>query len=43
MSRAWLAHTRDRPFARALRIDAVAVTVDAHDRLVRLDHLEGAL
>jgi putative endonuclease len=43
LSRAWLAGTRDRPCAHAVRIDAVAVTVDAHDRLVRLDHLEGAL
>jgi putative endonuclease len=43
MARAWLAETPQRPHARALRLDAVAVTVDAHDRLLRLDHLEGAL
>ena len=43
MARAWLAETPDRPRALELRLDAVAVTVDAHDRLVRLDHLEGAL
>ncbi|MBA2637581.1 MAG: YraN family protein [Solirubrobacterales bacterium] len=43
MARTWLAEVDDRPRARAVRIDAVAVTVDRHDRLLRLDHLEDAL
>jgi putative endonuclease len=31
-----------RPRAETIRFDAVGVTVDARDRLLRLDHLEGA-
>jgi putative endonuclease len=31
-----------RPTAETIRFDALGVTVDEHDRLLRLDHLEGA-
>jgi putative endonuclease len=40
---AWLSdEARIRPSARTIRFDAVGVTVDRHDRLVRLEHLEAA-
>ena len=40
---AWLSdETRVRPSARTIRFDAIGVTVDAADRLVRLEHIEGA-
>lgn len=39
----WLAQTRGRPVAGELRFDFIGVVVDGDDRLVRLDHLEGAL
>jgi putative endonuclease len=42
MAAAWLVDNSDRPRARDLRFDVVAVTVDACDRLLRLDHLEAA-
>ncbi len=42
MASAWLADRRDHPGAERLRFDAVAVVVDAADRLVALEHLEGA-
>ncbi|HEX5852831.1 MAG TPA: YraN family protein [Solirubrobacteraceae bacterium] len=43
LAAAWLCERRpDRPLAREIRFDAVGVTVDAHDRLLRLDHLEAA-
>jgi len=42
MAAAWLNEVRDRPFFAALRFDAVGVTIDGHDRLVRLDHHEAA-
>src|SRR4051812_16535186 len=42
MASAWLAEIRDRPFFTTIRFDAVGVLVDQDDRLVRLDHLEGA-
>jgi putative endonuclease len=38
----WLNQVRRRPFYTAMRFDAVGVVLDARDRLVRLDHLEGA-
>ena len=41
MALAWL-HERPRPFVPELRFDAVGVTVDGRDRLVALEHLEGA-
>jgi putative endonuclease len=42
MAAAWLLEVTDRPWHADLRFDAVGVVVDARDRLVRLDHLEGA-
>jgi putative endonuclease len=42
MARAWLSDTPDRPRSADLRFDAIGVVIDAHGRLVRLDHLEGA-
>ena len=42
MAAAYLAEVVDRPRGRELRFDAVGVVIDAHGRLVALDHLEGA-
>jgi putative endonuclease len=42
MGAAFLAEVAQRPRARELRFDAVGVVIDAHGRLVALDHLEGA-
>lgn len=42
MAAAWLVEATDRPRARELRFDVVAVTVDRNSRLLCLDHLEGA-
>ena len=42
MAIAWLAEAPDRPRSRELRFDVVAVTVDRHSRLLRLDHIEAA-
>ena len=42
MASAWLQEVRDRPWAAELRFDAVGVTLDARNELVRLDHLEAA-
>lgn len=43
LAAAWLAEGNGpRPPVRALRFDAIGVAVDAHDRLLRLDHVEGA-
>ena len=42
MAAAWLAEVTSRPFGAELRFDAVGVTLDDRDALVRLDHLEGA-
>jgi Holliday junction resolvase-like predicted endonuclease len=44
---AWLSSERSRtssrrPTAETIRFDALGVTVDEHDRLLRLDHIEGA-
>jgi hypothetical protein len=33
---------RIRPTARTIRFDAIGVTVDAQDRLLRIDHIEAA-
>ncbi len=41
MASMWL-RERERPSARIIRCDAIGVTVDARDRLVSLEHLEGA-
>jgi putative endonuclease len=42
MAAAWLSEVTDRPRYAELRFDAVGVTLDNHDELVRLDHLQGA-
>ena len=42
MASVWLSTVRDRPRFAAIRFDAIGVLVDDADRLVRLDHLEGA-
>jgi putative endonuclease len=43
MAAAWLSQTREaRPSARTIRFDAIGVIVDERDRLLRLDHVEGA-
>lgn len=42
MAAAWLQSASDRPRPAELRFDAIGVTIDAHGRLVALDHLEGA-
>jgi putative endonuclease len=40
---AWLSQTSgSRPSARTIRFDAIGVLVDEHERLLRLDHVEGA-
>jgi len=42
MAAAFLADVQERPRATELRFDAIGVVIDAHGRLVRLDHLEKA-
>jgi putative endonuclease len=42
IARRWLMERRDRPFAPEIRCDAIGVTFDGADRLVALEHLEGA-
>ena len=42
MAAAWLNEVKDRPRYAELRFDAVGVTLDNDDELVRLDHLQGA-
>jgi len=42
MARSWLSERHDRPFASALRFDAIGVTFDATGRLLSLEHLEDA-
>jgi putative endonuclease len=42
MAVSWLTESTDRPYAAALRFDAVAVLLDERGELLRLDHLEGA-
>ncbi|HXE44719.1 MAG TPA: YraN family protein [Conexibacter sp.] len=42
MAAAWLRERHDRPRTAELRFDAIGVTIDAHGRLVALEHLEGA-
>lgn len=38
----WMRERSDRPYARLIRCDAIAVTFDRSGRLVKLEHLEGA-
>jgi putative endonuclease len=40
LAAAWLAEHPDRPHPPSLRIDAVAIVVDARDRLMALDQIE---
>ncbi|HEV3095235.1 MAG TPA: YraN family protein [Solirubrobacteraceae bacterium] len=43
LAQAWLYETAARrPRARTIRFDAIGVIVDGRDRLLRLDHIEGA-
>jgi putative endonuclease len=42
MASSWLSERTERPFAAAIRCDAIAVTVDRYGRLLRIEHLEGA-
>ncbi len=43
LAAAWLADERHtRPIAQTIRFDAIGVVVDGMDRLLRLDHVEGA-
>lgn len=42
MALTWLDAQAGRPFCPELRFDALAVTIDARDQLVALEHLEGA-
>ena len=42
MAAAYLTEVSERPWSAELRFDAVGVTLDAHGRLVALDHLEAA-
>jgi putative endonuclease len=38
----WLVDRRERPYAEVLRFDAIGVSFDVRDRLVSLEHVEGA-
>jgi putative endonuclease len=42
MAVAWMKERADRPFARSIRCDAIAVTFDRCGKLVAIEHLEGA-
>ena len=42
MAAAWLAETSDRPYSAELRFDAIGVTLDAHETMIALQHLENA-
>ncbi len=42
MAGSWLIERTDRPYANAVRFDAIGVTLDAAGRLLGLEHLEGA-
>ncbi|MGH2834832.1 MAG: YraN family protein [Solirubrobacteraceae bacterium] len=43
LAQAWLYETTARrPRATTIRFDAIGVVVDGQDRLLRLDHIEGA-
>jgi putative endonuclease len=42
MAASWLSDRPERPYARALRFDAIGVTFDRGARLVSLEHLEAA-
>ncbi len=42
MAASWMSERFRRPYAPAVRFDAIGVTVDGRGELLRLDHLEGA-
>jgi len=42
MARAWLADRPHHPFASTIRFDAIGVLFDRSERLLALEHLEGA-
>jgi putative endonuclease len=42
MAAAFLLEVTDRPHSPDLRFDAIGIVIDAHGKLVRLDHLEAA-
>jgi putative endonuclease len=42
MAAAFLLEVSARPHSAELRFDAIGIVIDAHGRLVRLDHLEAA-
>jgi putative endonuclease len=42
MARSWLSERTDRPYADAIRFDAIAVTFDSAGRLVAIDHVENS-
>jgi putative endonuclease len=42
MAGSWLQERSHRPRAESIRCDAIAVTFDRADRLVAIEHLEGA-
>jgi putative endonuclease len=42
MASSWLRERPDRPYARAIRFDAIGVLLDGGGRLMTLEHLEGA-
>lgn len=43
MAAAYLASDADRPRVATVRIDAIGIVLDSRDRLVSLQHLEGAI
>jgi putative endonuclease len=42
LATAWMAERRDAPHYDAIRFDAVGITLDRTNRIVALDHIEGA-
>jgi putative endonuclease len=42
MAASWLRERKQRPYAAAMRFDAIGVTFDLAGRLVAIEHLEGA-
>lgn len=42
MAASWLNERSGHPYAKTLRFDAIGIRLDAADRLVSLEHLEGA-
>ncbi len=42
IARRWISERVERPYAPLIRFDAIGVTFDRRDQLVRLEHLEGA-